>query len=103
VDATNINDGDTEPPGLAIKEEDSSSSTSNDVTHDEELSANPPTTRPLWAHQKIHATSGLVGDPSDTKRTCSQFQGAPHVFIATTVYLQTFHEASSILKWDETM
>jgi hypothetical protein len=52
VDATNINDGDTEPLGLDIKEDDSSSSTSNDVTHDEELSANPPTTRPLWEHQE---------------------------------------------------
>ena len=44
-----------------------------------------PSSSPLWARQTLQSVGDWVGDPLDTRRTRSQFQDAPHVFMTTAL------------------
>lgn len=42
-----------------------------------------PASMPLWPQQNFESVGDWLGDPSDSRRTRSQFQQAPHLFIAS--------------------
>jgi hypothetical protein len=42
-----------------------------------------PTQFPTWVEKTLQDVSELVGDPADTRRTRSQFFGAPQALAAT--------------------
>jgi hypothetical protein len=52
-------------------------------TEDEEQVMASPTQFPTWAEKTLQDAGELVGDPADTRRTRSQFFGAPQALAAT--------------------
>ena len=49
----------------------------SDMSDNDDLIADPDIpTRPKWAANTIHAAGELYGNPSDTRRTRSQFESA---------------------------
>ena len=49
----------------------------SDMSNNDDLIADPDSpTRPKWAAKTIHAAGELAGNPSDTRRTRSQFESA---------------------------
>ena len=49
----------------------------SDISDNDDLIADPDSpTRPKWAAKTIHAAGELVGNPSDPRRTRSQFESA---------------------------
>jgi hypothetical protein len=82
-----------EEPLVVTDEEESetSSSTSekpsekpfgSDIEDEEQVMASP-TQFPTWAEKTLQDAGELVGDPADTRRTRSQFFGAPQALAAT--------------------
>ena len=87
-------------------ESDSEDSPPSSLSHHSEANDSPPhspSSSPLWARQTLQSAGDWVGDPLDTRRTRSQFQDAPHVFMTTALDPQSFHEASGIPEWDTAM
>lgn len=87
-------------------ESDSEDSPPSSPSHHSKVDGFPldsPSSSPLWARQTLQSIGDWVEDPSDTKKTRSQFQDAPHVFIVATLDPHSFHEASGIPEWDTTM
>lgn len=104
---------DLNPPNI---DEESSSSTSNGDNDNVDSHSSPshhlegddspldcPSLAPLWACRTLESTGDWVGDLSDTRRTRSQFQEVPHLFVASISDPESFQEASGIPKWDATM
>ena len=52
-------------------------------TKDEYQVMDAPTQFPTWAEKTLQDAGELVGDPADTRRTRSQFFGAPQALAAT--------------------
>jgi hypothetical protein len=46
-----------------------------------------PTQLPTWADKTLQDAGELVSDPADTRRTTSQFFGAPQALAATEHFL----------------
>jgi hypothetical protein len=59
-------------------------------TKDEDQVMASPTQFPTWAEKTLQDAGELVGDPADTRRTRSQFFGAPQA-LATTETLLPIH------------
>jgi hypothetical protein len=55
-----------------------------------------PTLLPTWAEKTLHDASELVSDPADTRRTRSQFFGAPQALDDTKTLL-TIHFYMSLI------
>jgi hypothetical protein len=74
-----------------------------DESFEPELAPVPPL--PRWVRSTREATGGLVGDPSDQRRTRSQFQRASSLLaqVSETHDPETFAEASGHPDWDTTM
>ena len=80
---------------------------------DDDLIVDPNSpTRPKWAAKTIHAAGELVGNPSDTRRTRSQFKSALCVkdpLFAEKCYLmveidpQTYEYAAHYPIWKTSM
>ena len=74
-----------------------------------------PTQLPTWAEKTLQDAGELVGDPADTRRTRSQFFGAPQALAATEPLLpihfymklgsdpQTYSEAAGNPLWEAAM
>jgi hypothetical protein len=60
---------------------------------------------PIWVRSTQEAVGGLVGDPSDQRRTCSQFQRASSLLaqVSENPDPETFAEASGHPDWDIAM
>jgi hypothetical protein len=60
---------------------------------------------PRWVRSTREAIGDLVGDPSDQRQTCSQFQRASSLLaqVSETHDPETFAEASGHPDWDTTM
>jgi hypothetical protein len=65
----------------------------------------PVPSLPRWVCSTREAAGDLVGDPSDQRRTRSQFQRASYFLaqLSETLDLETFAEASGHPDWDTTM
>ena len=65
------------PPKPLIVSEETNEFDDSDMSNNDDLIGYPnnPTT-PKWAAKTIHAAGELVGNPSDTRRTRSQFESA---------------------------
>jgi hypothetical protein len=86
-----------EEPLVVTDEEESETSSSNskkksehpfgsDIEDEEKVMA-APTHFPTWAEKTLQDAGELVGDPADTRRTRSQFFGAPQDLTATEPFL----------------
>ena len=77
--ATKIGESFSPPPPLTVSEEDDKFYDS-DMSDNDDLIADPNTlTRPKWEANTIHAVGELAGNPSDPRRTRSQFESALYV------------------------
>jgi hypothetical protein len=56
-------------------------------TEDEDQVISTPTQFPTWAEKTLQDVGELVGDPADTRRTRSQFFGAPQALATTEPFL----------------
>ena len=71
-----VGESSSSPEPLIVSEETNEFSDS-DMSDNDDLIAYPNSpTRPKWASRTIHATGELAGNPSDTRRTRSQFESA---------------------------
>ena len=74
--AVEVGESSSPPKPLNVREEITEFSDS-DMSDNDDLIADPNTpTRPKWAANTIHLAGELVGNPTDTKRTRSQFESA---------------------------
>ena len=101
------------PPNPLIVSGETNEFAYSDMSNNDDLIAdhNIPT-RPKWEENTIHATGELVGNPSDTRRTRSQFESALcmkyHLF-AEKCYLmvesdpQTYEDAEKYPIWKTSM
>ena len=65
------------PPQPLIVSEDTNEFASSDMSDNDYLISYPNIpTRPKWELRTIHAAGELAGNPSDTRRTRSQFESA---------------------------
>ena len=72
--ATKIRESYSPPPHLTVSEEDGKFFYS-DMSDNDYLIADPNSpTRPKWVANTIHAAGELAGNPSDSRRTRSQFE-----------------------------
>ena len=63
------------PPEPLIVSEETNEFADSDMSDNDGLIADPNIpTRPKWASNTIHAVRELAGNPSDTRRTISQFE-----------------------------
>jgi hypothetical protein len=74
-----------------------------------------PTQFPTWAEKTLQDAGELVGDPADTRRTRSQFFGAPqalvdtepflpiHCYMSLGSYPQSHSEATGNSLWEAAM
>ena len=114
-----------EEPLVATDEEESENSSStldqpseqpfgSDIEDEEQVMA-APTQLPTWAEKTLQDAGELVGDPADTRRTRSQFFGAPQALAATEPLLpihcymtlgsdpQSYSEAAGNPLWEAAM
>jgi hypothetical protein len=65
----------------------------------------PVPSLPRWVHSTREAAGDLLGDPSDQRRTRSQFQRASYLLdqLSETLDPKTFAETSGHPDWDTTM
>jgi hypothetical protein len=78
-------------PQIDVDLQDDSSSTTYQILdqisesnlNDHDHGMDDPEIRPKWAQKTLQSAGELVGDPTDLRRTRSQFEGAPHVLTAT--------------------
>ena len=76
MSATEIGEYSSSPPPMNISEETNKSYDSG-MSDNDDLIADPNTpTRPKWSAKTIHAPRELVGNPSEPRRTRSQFESA---------------------------
>ena len=101
------------PPQPLIVSEETYEFVDFDMSDNDDLIANPNSPkRPKWAEKTIHAVGELDGNPSDIRRTRSQFESAlsvkDHLF-AEKCYLmarsdpQTYEYATHDPRWKTTM
>ena len=65
------------PPDPLIVSEETNEFSDSDMSDNDDLIAYPNShTRPKWAAKTIHAAGELARNPSDTRRTRSQFKSA---------------------------
>lgn len=100
----------TDVPPLSISSTFENISSSDDESKDDNPpppSQNPPSSPqlPKWVCATQDATGTLVGDPTDQRRTRSQFDRASSLMAQASVNYDsdTFEEASSHPCWDTTM
>ena len=65
------------PPDPLIVSGETNEFVDSDMSGNDDLIVDPNSpTRPKWEAKTIHATGELAGNPSDTRRTKSQFESA---------------------------
>jgi hypothetical protein len=95
-----------DPPTPYLDDEDAAFSSLDAESDDEGVATDPaeaadsPATVPCWACQTLQAVGTLVGDPTDRRRTCSQFQGTPQVLNATEPLLPVIAQTVGWAKLD---
>ena len=69
--------GESSPPEPLNVSEETNEFSDSVMSHNDDLIADPDShTRQKWAAKTIHATRELAGNPSDPRRTRSQFESA---------------------------
>jgi hypothetical protein len=86
----------------------------SDIEDEDQVMASP-TQLPTWAEKTLQDAGELVGDPADTRRTRSQFFGAPqalaatepllpiHFYISLGSYPKSHSEAAGNPLWEAAM
>ena len=101
------------PPDPLIVSGETNEFADSDMSDNDDLIADIDIlTRPKWAAKTIHAAGELVGNPSDTRRTRSQFESALSIkdpcfddkcFLMVESDPQTYQYASEEPIWKTTM
>ena len=74
--AVEVGESSSSPQPLIVSEE-TNEFFYSDISNNDDLIADPNSpTRPKWEARTIHAAGELAGNPSDTRRTRSQFENA---------------------------
>ena len=77
--AVEVGESSSPPEPLIVSEETNEFSDSDMYDHDDLIIYPNSPTRPKWEEKAIHAVGELVGNPSDTRSTRSQFESAIYV------------------------
>ena len=110
--AVEVGESSSPPQPLIVSEETNEFSDSDMYDNDDLIAYTNSPTRPKWAIRTIHATGEQAGNPSDTRRTISQFESALCVkdpLFAEKCYLmveydpQTYEDASDDPRWQSSM
>ena len=110
--AVEVGESSSPPPPLVVSEGTNEISDSVVFDNDDLIAYPNSPTRPKWAAKIIQAARELAGNPSDSRRTRSQFESAlsfkgplfsDKCFIMIEYDPQTYEEASKDPRWKTTM